>query len=139
MLQSAAVLGRGFCLRLQVSSPAPLPPVRQKLKTSSSGAKGLKEKTIFKKEKQKRKSIRLDTEEKIKDNCIDLSAYMCMYMHFCIKIIYNLIQFSLLKLSHLKTPLKMKMVSHRKGKVICHTCDHKVEINKTAKQPNRIV
>ena len=91
MLQSAAVLGRGFCLRLQVSSPAPLPPVRQKLKTSSSGAKGLKEKTIFKKEKQKRKSIRLDTEEKIKDNCIDLSAYMCMYMHFCIKIIYNYI------------------------------------------------
>ena len=91
MLQSAAVLGRGFCPRLQVSSPAPLPPVRQKLKTSSSGAKGLKEKTIFKKEKQKRKSIHLDTEEKIKDNCIDLSAYMCMYMHFCIKIIYNYI------------------------------------------------
>ena len=81
--------GESFCLRLQVSSPPPLPPVRWKRKTSSSGAKGLTQKTIFKKEKQKRKNIHLDTGEKIKDNCRDLSTYMCMYMYFCIKIIYN--------------------------------------------------
>ena len=67
--------GESFCLRLQVSSPPPLPPVRWKRKTSSSGAKGLTQKTIFKKEKQKRKNIHLDTGEKIKDNCRDLSTY----------------------------------------------------------------
>ena len=81
--------GESFCLRLQVSSPPPLPSVRRKWKTSSSGAKGLTQKTIFKKEKQKRKNIHLDTGKKIKDNCRDLSTYMCMYIYFCIKIIYN--------------------------------------------------
>ena len=83
--------GESFCLRLQVSSPPPLPSVRRKWKTSSSGAKGLTQKTIFKKEKQKRKNIHLDTGKKIKDNCRDLSTYMCMYIYiFALKLYITL-------------------------------------------------